>query len=138
LTRVLDLSEQASLSEYVTKIMELRLEKAFQRSQLQTDLARSDTSAFTVDSEFLREAEDQLGFIKTEYLELVSAARDKNQRVSATFYKTLESPRITGTSLPDKWKLILALAIALGGMIAIVVALLLPEKEANEQIAVSN
>ncbi len=129
LEQVLTLSKQASLSEYLTTILEARLKFANRRAELFTDIARSQSGSYAIDKVFLEQSETELQTLVDQYLSLLDKSRQKNRATFTSFYNPLGAPIVTNQTLPDNAKLILALAIVLGGMIACLIALVMPLRE---------
>lgn len=61
----------------------------------------------------------------------LTRAREMNQRNAGELHQALGAPITTGSLLPPRAPLILALAIVLGGFIAVLLALLLPGRKSD-------
>jgi len=138
LDRVLELSQQASLSEYLTEVLNQRRGLESQRSALFTDIARSQSAAFEVDREFLAFAERELKVLVDAYLDLLSKAEDHYQKASGQFYVPVGDPILEKPGLPANWQLIIALALVLGFMVAVIAALLWPESQRSKPLSADN
>lgn len=129
LEQVLTLSKQASLSEYLTIILEQRLELANRRAELFTDIARSQSGSYAIETSFLERSEGELQRLVDEYLSLLDKARQKTRQTYTSFHSPLGQPIIVGQTWPDNANLVVALAFVLGGMIACLIALVMPLRE---------
>ncbi len=136
LDQVLELSRQASLSSYLTEVLTERRSLQNQRSELFKDIARSQSSGFSVEKEFVEAAEQELQIIVDEYIELVSKAREQQQRAIDSFYIPLGVPATDKQFLTERWQLIIALSIVLGVMLGCLLALIFPNSRqiTNPQI----
>ncbi len=132
LEQVLTLSKQASLSEYLTTILQERLSLANRRAELFTDIARSQSGSYAIDEAFLNQSETELQKLVNQYLSLLDKSRQKNRQTYTSFYNPIGSPLVVGQTWPDNAKLILALAVVLGGMIACLIALVMPLREEKQ------
>ena len=132
LEQVLTLSKQASLSEFLTNILEERLSLGNRRAELFTDIARSQSGFFAIEEDFLVQSETELQKLVNQYLSLLDKSREKNRQNYTSFYNPIGSPLVTGQTWPDNAKLILALAVVLGGMIACLIALVMPLRETKQ------
>jgi hypothetical protein len=126
LDQVLELSRQASLSSYLTEVLTKRRSLQNQRSALFKDIARTQSSGFSVEADFINVAESELQTIVNEYIELVGKAREQQQRAINSFYIPLGVPATDEQFLTERWQLIVALSIVLGVMLGCLVALVLP------------
>jgi hypothetical protein len=133
LEQVLTLSKQASLSEYLTTILEERLKFANRRAELFTDIARSESGSYAIDKKFIQQSESELQKLVDEYLSLLDKSRQKNRQTYTSFYNPLGAPIADAQTWPDNSKLILALALVLGGMLACLIALVMPLREQSSK-----
>lgn len=120
------------MSEFLTNILEERLSLGNRRAELFTDIARSQSGSFAIDEDFLVQSETELQKLVNQYLSLLDKSREKNRQNYTSFYNPIGSPLVVGQTWPDNAKLILALAGVLGGMIACLIALVMPLREEKQ------
>ena len=127
LKQVVELANQASLSDFVQQILTSRRELTNERSVLQTEINRTQSNVLAnLDTAFLTDASLKFSILKNEYISLLHNARDIRRKSYGDFYVPLGSPNVIGSLLPPKSKLVLALSVMLGGMLAIMISLALP------------
>ena len=120
------------MSEFLTNILEQRLSLGNRRAELFTDIARSQSGSFAIEKDFLVQSETELQKLVNQYLSLLGKSREKNRQNYTSFYNPIGSPLVRGQTWPDNAKLILALAVVLGGMIACLIALVMPLRETKQ------
>ena len=127
LKQVVELANQASLSDFVQQILTSRRELINKRAVLQTEISRTASGSITIlDTAFLTDASLKFSVLKNEYISLLHNARDIRRKSYGDFYVPLGSPNVIGSLLPPKSKMVLALSVVLGGMLAIMISLVLP------------
>ena len=132
LDQVIQLANQASLSDYLQQVLTARRELVLQRSALQTDLNRSKIEFSAQSNEaLLSQSQREFSSLVAEYTSLLKDARGTSQRNYGDFYKPLSAPDVVGSILPTRAILILILAIFLGEFFAILLALILPGQRSN-------
>ena len=75
---------------------------------------------------FSEEASLKFFDLQNEYVSLLNLTRKISQQSYGDFYTPLGSPYVIGSLLPPKSKIVLALSVMLGGVLAIIVAFALP------------
>jgi len=135
LDQVLELSRQASLSSYLTDVLTERRRLQTLRSELFKDIARSQSSGFSVEPEFIEAAERELQLIVSEYTDLVTKAREQQRRSIDSFYIPLGVAATDEQFLTERWQLLMALSIVLGLMISFLLALILPSNKPSGDLA---
>jgi len=132
--QIIDLSNKASLSDYLQKILLERRELASRRAALQTEIARSKVNNIGVldDPKFLTQAVAEFSTLVQEYSTLLDAARQSSRQNYGDFFKPLSAPGVNEARLPPKALLILALSLILGIFCAMALALVLPVRPLNK------
>ena len=130
LSQVLDMSQQAALSEYTEEVLRERQRHSEARSKALSDLERSKSEAFDIDPEFLAKAESLLQGFTEDYRSLLTNAKQHLRTSYGNFYTPLGEPTVEGSGWPARAPLIIALAFVLGLMLSIMAALIIPQKEA--------
>jgi hypothetical protein len=125
--QVVDLANQASLSDYMRDILTARRSLIEKKAALQTKLSRSAGNLIAnYDEDFIVEASRSFANLKNEYVSLLNSVRKIRQQAYGDFYRPLGSPAVVGSLFPPNSKLVLALALMLGGLLAFMLALVLP------------
>ena len=127
--QIIDLANQASLSDYLQRTLSSRRELAAQKASLETELSRSNSKLDLVNKEFLTIATDDFKFLKQEYTSLLKASRGITRNSYGDFYQPIGEPEVIGGRLPDKTLMIFALAVSAGITLSMVMALILPYRE---------
>jgi len=126
LQQVLGLSQKASLSEYLKATLDKRTALALARSALITELARPEPNNIVIEGAFLQIAENELTMLSDNYIELLGIVNKRANQVVGQFYSAFDGPAVNQSRLPGNAILVLVLGIVLGGLVAVVLALLLP------------
>ena len=127
INQIIDLSNKASLSDYLQKVLLERRELASSRAGLQTEIARSKVNIGALDDpKFLQKAVAEFSTLVQEYSTLLNAARQSSRQNYGDFFKPLSAPEVNKAFLPPKALLILALSLVLGIFCALALALVLP------------
>ena len=133
LTAVVNLAEQAALSNYLQESLDQRYVLVKEKSDLATRLARiqprqkGGTSA--VDDAFRQQAFDRYSAIISGYRALLLTAQGTLQDQIPSYYAVMTQPQSGGKLFERRDLLFIALALALGGMLAIIAALVWPKPE---------
>lgn len=129
LDQVINLADQASLSDYLRQILTDRRNLVAKRASLETDLQRSEVSFAPQNNEELwNRARAEYSSLSKEYVSLLTIARDSSKRNYGDFYQPYDAPNSVTSTFPPKTSLVLALSIMLGGFVAIMVALVWPSR----------
>jgi len=133
LNQLVTLSRTASLAEYLQASFDERIELIQQKATINTRLQKmgdSSGSGSLLSENFLMIASARLENIVSLYASLLTEAQATARRETPTLYAV--TSQIQGEKLIERRDgLYIALALALGGMIAIVIALLLPGRPNN-------
>ena len=134
LGQLVDLSRQASLAEYLTTSFDARLELVTNKADLTTRyekmIANSTVnSANMLSAEFVQSAEARFKNIQTEYTSLLTNAQAMALNETPSLYQAMSE--VTGSAgfIEKRDALFIALALALGGMLAIIAALVWPQRQ---------
>ena len=134
LTEVVGLAERAGLSSYLQATLDQRFELRKAQADLETQLRRINqesipTSGSVISAEFKDTARQRYLQLVEDYAGLIEKAKALLRQQTPRFYSPTVQPS-TSTNLIEKRDfLFIALALALGGMLAIVAALLWPARE---------
>lgn len=131
LSTVVNLAEQAALSSYLQTSLDQRFDLIQKRAILITRLDRiiADDSTEQIGEDFVSLAQNRYERIISSYEEILLTAKGLLVAQTPVYYSVTalydhESPLIERRDL-----LFLALAIALGGMLAVIAALLWPQRQ---------
>ena len=129
LNQIINLSNQASLSEYLRQVLTDRRDLVGQRSSLQTELNRSLVDIVPQKNEDLRNRSRlEFSSLKKEYASLLITARDTSKQNYGNFFQPIGAPNVVKSIWPPKAFLILAMSVMLGGLIAFMAALVWPNR----------
>ena len=133
LTEVVSLAERAALSSYLEKTLDARKELTTTRAALQTKLQRVDSAANLknepLTDDFLQVAVTRYNDLVATYGSLVEAARAMLIAETPSYFSPISQPFAAEPPLLVKRdKLFIALALALGAMLAVIAALIWPQK----------
>ena len=132
LTEVVSLAERAALSSYLEETLDARRVLIAQRATLQTKLRRINNAASVNDSaiseDFLQLSITRYNDVVGAYGELIEAARAMLIAETPSYFSPITQPNTSGRLLEKRDFLFIALALALGGMLAVIAALIWPQK----------
>ena len=131
LNEVVELAERAALSDYLTKTLDARGDLVSQRGSLETKLERIDDSSLSdisISEEFLQSAVARYKDVISSYAALMEAARASLIAETPSYFSPITQPNTSGRLLEKRDFLFIALALALGGMLAVIAALIWPQK----------
>jgi len=131
LNEVVELAERAALSDYLTKTLDARRDLVSQRGSLETKLERIDDSSLSdisISEEFLQSAVARYKDVISSYAALMEAARASLIAETPSYFSPITQPNTSGRLLEKRDFLFIALALALGGMLAVIAALIWPQK----------
>jgi hypothetical protein len=132
LTEVVSLAERAALSGYFEETLDIRRELITARSSLQTKLRRienaSDLKNTAISDDFSQVAVSQYKDVVAAYGALIEAARSMLIAETPSYFSPITQPNTSGRLLEKRDFLFIALALALGGMLAVIAALIWPQK----------
>ena len=135
LGQLVSLSQQASLSEYLQDSFNTRLERVNAKSELESQLKKMGGGAqtagkpFALSEAFALESTARYGRIERDYRNLLGAAQSTQEREAPTLYTITTMPASSQALFQRRDALFIALAIALGAMLAIVIVLLWPQQK---------
>ena len=132
LTEVVSLAERAALSGYLEETLDIRRELITARSSLQTKLRRIENAGVlkntAVSDDFLQIAVLRYSDVVAAYGALIEAARAILIGETPSYFSPITQPNTSGRLLEKRDFLFVALALALGGMLAVIAALIWPQK----------
>jgi len=131
LNEVVALAERAALSDYLTETLNARSVLVTKRGALETKLKRIDDSGLnkiTISEEFLQNAVARYKDVISSYAALMEAARASLIAETPSYFSPITQPNTSGRLLEKRDFLFIALALALGGMLAVIAALVWPQK----------
>jgi len=133
LTEVVSLAERAALSGYLEKTLDARRELTASRAELQTKLQRIDSASElkneSVTDDFLQVAVTRYNDVVAAYGALIEAARAMLIAETPSYFSPIAQPFAAEPPLLAKRDMLfIALALALGGMLAVIAALIWPQK----------
>ncbi|MDG2443399.1 MAG: hypothetical protein P8M13_09135 [Luminiphilus sp.] len=136
LTAVVSLAEKAALSGYLKKTLDQRSTISKKRSAYQKRMRRISnasasvgTSESIMSQEFVQIAVERYGDVLIGYNQLIGSARDMLIKQTPSYFSVLTQPATSGKWLEVRDCLFIGLALALGGMLAIIAALVWPQRE---------
>jgi hypothetical protein len=136
---LVNLSKAASLAEYLQETLDKRLKIVSEQSVIATRMAKmgltgdskNDIEGATLDANFYVAALARFSRIQTNYVGLLAQAQATALAETPSLYQV--STEIIGAKLLERRDfLFIALALALGGMVAVISALLWPAKQFPE------
>ena len=132
LTEVVSLAERAALSSYLEETLDARRKLTAERAALQTKLKRINNASSLEDTEisndFLQLSITRYKDVVSAYGELIEAARAMLIAETPSYFSPVTQPNASGRLLEKRDFLFIALALALGGMLAVIAALIWPQK----------
>ena len=133
LTEVVSLAERAALSGYLEQTLDLRRKLIGKRAQLQTKLRRIENATSltdaTVADDFLQVAVARYNDVVAAYGQLIESARAILIAETPSYFSPITQPEAAGKLLEKRDFLYIALALALGGMLAAIAALVWPQRQ---------
>ena len=138
LGQLVSLSQQASLSEYLQESFNTRLERVTAKSELQSQLkkmagsAQTGSESLALSDDFIMTSQARYATIQTNYKALLSAAQTTAEREIPALYRVTSAVTSNEKLLEKRDLLFIALALSLGGMLAVIIALLLPASANNK------
>ena len=138
LTAIVKLSEQATLSVYLQESLNQRYELVKYKSDLMARLARiqprNEDAAIELSNEFLQQTFDRYAIIIGGYRELLLTMQASQKDQIPSYYSVITQPESDRlTELLNKRDLLyITLALALGGMLAIITALVWPQRPQSQ------
>ena len=131
LSTVVNLAEQAALSNYLQNSLDQRYELIKQRAASATRLERinSDATGEQVGADFVKLAQTRYLSITSTYKDILKKAQALLAAQTPVFYSVITQPETEGNLLSTRDLLFLVLALALGGMLAIIAALVWPQRQ---------
>jgi len=132
LNEVVELAERAALSDYLTQTLNARKDLVTQKGGLETKLKRIDDSSLSsisISEEFLQSAVARYKDVISSYAALMEAARASLIAETPSYFSPITQPDTSGKLLERRDLLFIALALALGGMLAVIAALIWPVKD---------
>ena len=133
LSTVVNLAEQAALSSYLQESLDLRYELTKKLGVLNTRLARINPDAgesATVGDDFVTLAIERYDTITQSYEDILTKAQAIADANSPTFYSVITQSNTEGSLIAKRDLLFIVLALALGGMLAIIASLVWPQRQA--------
>jgi hypothetical protein len=124
------LVNRSALAEYLTQSYDRKAEMISERAALQIQIRKAENGE-GFGPELIAGAETEMNRFIESYARLLIRAREMNKRNVGELHQALGAPIITGSLLPPRARLILALSIVLGGFLAVVLALLLPGRKSD-------
>ena len=138
LGQLVSLSQQASLSEYLQESFNTRLERVNTKSELQSQLkkmvgsAQTGSESLALSDGFIMASQARYATIQTNYKALLSAAQTTAEQEIPALYRVTSAVTSNEKLLEKRDLLFIALALSLGGMLAVIIALLLPASANNK------
>ena len=133
LSQVVTLAEQASSARYLQDTLEKRFELVEEKATLQARLERMTQSSDNaeVTTGFVEMATGRYQTLVGGYDDLFRKAKTMVSEATPSFYSIVTQPRTEGSLIAKRDLLFIALALALGGMLAIIAALVWPQSQIN-------
>ncbi len=130
LSAVVNLAEQAALSNYLQDSLDLRYELIKQLAASTTRLERInlDTSDAQIDNNFIELASTRYQSITRNYADILKRSQAILIAKTPSFYSIVTQPETEGELVSQRDLLFIALAIAMGGVFAIIAALVWPQR----------
>ena len=131
LSQVVSLAEQASGSRYIQATLEKRFELVEEKATLQARLERMTQSSDTteVTQGFVEMATGRYQTLVGGYDDLLRRAKAIVSETTPSFYSIVTQPQTEGSLIAKRDLLFIALALTLGGMLAIIAALVWPQRQ---------
>ena len=131
LSTVVNLAEQAALSSYLQASLDARYELIKKRAMLSTRLDRitADANSGQISESFIETAIARYETITSSYADILIKAQSVLQANTPAFYAVTTQPDTDGSLIGKRDLLFIALAIALGGMLAVIAALVWPQRQ---------
>ena len=134
LGQLVTLSRQASLAEYLTTSFDARFELVTDKADLTTRYEKMITnsavdSAGMLSADFVKSAEKRFKTIQEEYTSLLTSAQAMALNETPSLYQAMSE--VTGSAglIEKRDALFIALALALGSMLAIIATLVWPQRQ---------
>ena len=128
---IIELVNTSSLSDYLTALYDKKIALINQRSDLNRQQNKIQTDVkFTAD--FMLSAEQNLTDLNRDYVTLLRKARNMNRANIGSLHQSLGKPYVIGGTIPKNSILIIILAGLIGGILAMVMALIMPYSKQDE------
>jgi hypothetical protein len=130
LSQVVSLAEQASGSRYIQATLEKRFELVEEKAVLQARLERmmpSSDARVDITANFVEMATSRYQTIVGGYSDLLMRAKEAAVTATPSYYSITTQPESEGSLIGTRDLLFIALALALGGMVAVLSALVWPQ-----------
>ena len=133
LSQVVSLAEQASSARYLQATLEKRFQLVEEKANLQARLERitQTSDAAEVTEGFVEMATGRYQTLVGGYGDLLRRAKEIVSEVTPSYYAITTQPKTEGSLLSTRDFLFIALALTLGGMLAIIAALVWPQRQIN-------
>jgi hypothetical protein len=135
LGRIIELSDKASLAEYMKTVLQQRQYIVEQISGLQKeiDLTRG-SSGVDISPDFIQAAAKQFSELTTEYQELLGTARQRMLETAGDLYLPLSPPVVSGSMITLRSLLAFPILLIVGAIVSIALVLLWPERRSRPLI----
>ena len=130
-SQVISLAEQASLSKFIETTLKRRYQLVEKKALLQARVDRMSTgirAEANVSDGFRSQATERYQTIVAGYDDMLTKAKEIASATTPAFYSVITQPATEGSLIAKRDLLFLALAISLGGMLAVIAALVWPQR----------
>lgn len=129
LGKIIELSDKASLADYMKTVLQQRQNIVEKISELQKELDLTQASSgVEISPEFLQAAAKEFSSLTAEYQELLGTARQRMREAAGELYVPLSPPAVSGSLFSLRSLLAFPIMMVLGAILSTALVLLWPER----------
>lgn len=135
LGKIIELSDKASLADYMKTVLQQRQNIVEKISELQKELDLTQASSgVEISPEFLQAAAKEFSSLTAEYQELLGTARLRMREAAGELYVPLSPPAVSGSLFSLRSLLAFPIMMVLGAILSTALVLLWPERRSQPLI----
>lgn len=136
LGKIIELSDKASLADYMKTVLQQRQDIVEQISRLQKEIDLTQgSSGVEISPEFLKAAAKEFSRLTAEYQELLRTARQRMTEAAGDLYLPLSPPAVSGSMITTRSLLVFPILMIVGAIVSMALVLLWPERRSRPLIA---
>lgn len=135
LSKIIELSDKASLADFMKTVLRQRQDMVEQISKLQKEIDLSQgSSGVEISPPFLQAAAKELSHLTAEYQALLVKARQKMRESAGDLYVPLSPPQVSGSLIATRSLLVFPMLLIVGAIASMALVLLWPERRSRPLI----
>lgn len=136
LGQIIDLTNRASLAEYLKSVLDLRQTMVEQISGLQKEIDLTGSAAgVEVSPQFRETAAAELSSLTRDYQELLATARQRMIDSAGALYLPLAPPQVAGSLITTRSLLVFPIFLIGGAIISLALVLLWPGRQPRQLVS---